>query len=158
VRASHPNVRWLAPEKLHLTLLFLGATEPSRADFLAQAIDATALGHAPFDVTTGEAGGRIGGHGGGVAWLRLARGSQEVQRLSLAIGDAIGRGIYDAVKAPLPHLTVARGIDGRVMSDLGTLAVEIQLAWTVDRIVLFRSHTEPSGSRYDVIASAQLTT
>jgi 2'-5' RNA ligase len=59
VRAAHPHVRWLARDKLHLTLVFLGATDAARVPQLSQAVAAAAARHARFDVVTGEAGGRI---------------------------------------------------------------------------------------------------
>ncbi len=105
---------------------------------------------------TGEAGGRVGGHRGGVAWLRIGDGGHEVAQLSLDVDDALGARTYDANHAPRPHLTLARGATEAAVNDLRVVAEKIKVAWAVDRIVLFRSHTDRGGSRYDELASAAL--
>lgn len=149
-------MRWLPQEKLHLTLVFLGSTAASRANSIAAAVDAVAKGHGPFEVATGDAGGRVGGRRGGVAWLRLASGAHEVAQLALDIDDALGSATFDDHTTPRPHLTLARGATEAAISDLRAIADRMQLTWTVDRIVLFRSHTHASGSRYEPLAEATL--
>ncbi len=156
VRIRHPQVRWLPPNKQHLTLVFLGPTDPSRVDSIAAACTQVAARHRPFEVATGDAGGRAGGRRGGVAWLRLADGGHEVARLSLDLDDTIGSDTFDAERAPRPHLTVARGVSEAALRDLGAVAKVVRLRWTVDRIVLFRSHTDAGGSRYEELASSRL--
>jgi len=158
VRTRHPQVRWLPPNKLHLTLVFLGQTDASRAESISAACTEVAARHRPFEVVTGEAGGRVGGRRGGVAWLRLADGGHEVAQLSVGLDQAIGSHIFDANRPPHPHLTVARGISEAALRDLQSVADTMRLAWTVDRIVLFLSHTDPAGSRYAELASAALST
>lgn len=155
-RAKHTDVRWLAPEKLHLTLVFLGPTDPARVETISVAIEGVTHAHKPFEVVTGHAGGRTGGRGGGVAWLRLVDGGQEIAQLSLDIDRAIDAHTYDAHRAPRPHLTIARGVAEPALQDLRRVADVIRLTWTVDRVVLLRSHTHPRGSRYEELATAAL--
>lgn len=158
VRTAHPMVRWLPINKLHLTLVFLGETDPSRIEALAAAVEGVAGAHQPFYVATGDAGGRVGGRRDGVAWLRLAEGGYEVAQLSLDVDDAIGSHTFDARNAPRPHLTLARRATQGAIDDLRTVSDRIQLGWTVEQIVLFRSYTGPGGSRYEQLASATLGT
>ncbi len=156
VRTRHPLVRWLPPNKLHLTLVFLGSTDAGRVEEIASVVATAAGNHAPFEVRTGDAGGRVGGRRGGVAWLRLADGGHETAQLSLDIDDAIGSHTFDARNAPHPHLTLARRATQGAIDDLRNVTDQIQLGWTVDRAVLFSSHTDPGGSRYEELASAML--
>jgi 2'-5' RNA ligase len=146
----------LAPEKLHLTLVFLGQTDGSRVEALGAAIAGVTPRHAPFNVMTGHAGGRVGGRRGGVAWLRLADGGHEVARLSIDVDDAIGSRAYDAKNAPRPHLTVARRANDSALADLRTAVRSVRLSWKVSRVVLFRNHTGPGGSRYEEVFSSSL--
>jgi 2'-5' RNA ligase len=146
----------LEPEKLHLTLVFLGQTDASRVEALGAAIAGVTPRHAPFNVMTGEAGGRVGGRRGGVAWLRLADGGHEVARLSIDVDDAVGSHAYDAKNAPRPHLTVARRANECALADLRTAVRSVRLSWTVGRVVLFRSHAGPGGSRYEEMFSSSL--
>lgn len=157
LRDRHRMVRWLPPEKLHLTLVFLGSTDSSRAAALASAIRSVAIGREPFEVRTGPAGGRITDRRGGVAWLRLDRGADRVTQLALALDAALGSATYGERRRPRPHLTVARGIDDNALDDLRSVAAGVELSWTVDRLVLFRSHTDPTGSRYEELEHWPLT-
>ncbi len=155
LRTRFPGVRWSPPEKLHLTLVFLGATEPDKLDHVAGAVERASAGFASFEVRTGEGGGYADGRRGGVAWLRLSVGMQQVSRLSRAIDDAIGSSVY-AVADPRPHLTLARRVDEQLLVEVRRAAATLELAWTVRRVVLFRSYTDPRGSRYEELRSFEL--
>ena len=141
---------------LHLTLVFLGSTSPSRVPAWNDALSEVAQRHVAFPVETGDAGGRVGGRRGGVAWLRLSRGAHEVAQLALDIDRAIGSNVFTERTAPRPHLTVARHVSADALDDLRRVADETQISWRADRIVLFRSHTRASGSVYEVLTSVAL--
>jgi len=150
----HPVVRWLPPEKLHLTLVFLGPTDPLHVSSIAAALASVAARHAPIAVETGKGGGRIDGRRGGVAWLRLDRGERNMVRLSRDVDRALGSHAYSAGRGPRPHLTVARGATNELLQGLSLEAVHMR--WVVERIALFRSHTGPKGSRYEELAAYTL--
>jgi RNA 2',3'-cyclic 3'-phosphodiesterase len=149
-------VRWVPPEKLHLTLVFLGSIDAPEVPRVAKAMRDVAAASEPFEVAAGESGGYAGGRRGGVAWLRLSRGAQEIAQLSLDLDSAIGSLTYDSTRAPRPHLTVARHVTDAALADIREAAKTIQLSWLVDRVVLFRSHPDPGGSRYGELSSAAL--
>ena len=112
--------------------------------------------HESFDVATGDAGGKLSDRRGGVAWLRLAEGGHRVAQLAIDVDNAIGSHVFDVTHAPRPHLTVARGVTGGTLEDLRAATSQITMGWTVDRLVLFRSHTDPAGSIYEPKASVDL--
>ena len=141
---------------LHLTLVFLGATDPGRVAAVSTALDVVADRHGPVSVRSGAAGGRADDRRGGVAWLGLASGREALARLSLELDRAIGSGVY-ATLAPRPHLTVARRVDQALLDDLRLTAVRVRLEWLIDAVVLFRSHTGPQGSRYEELDRRALT-
>ena len=157
LRAAFPRARWVEPSKLHLTLVFLGPTDPVRVTHVATAMEGVGRAHERFSVATGDGGGRASQRRGGVAWLRLAAGASEVARLALELDAAIGSAVYDECHMPRPHLTVARGISEEALGALrGWSAENAPLRWMVDRLALLRSHTGPPGSRYDELATADL--
>jgi len=143
-------------EMLHLTLVFLGATDPARVTPISTTLDSVAARHGPIGVRSGAAGGRTDDRRGGVAWLGLVGGREALARLSLELDRSIGSAVY-ASMAPQPHLTVARRIDQALLDDLRRVAGEVRLEWLVDHIVLFRSHTGPHGSRYEELDRRPLT-
>ena len=156
LREAFPAARWVAPHKLHLTLVFLGPTDPARVAHLTRAMGAAGA-HQQFDVATGEGGGRANQWRGGVAWLRLGPGASRVARLALDLDAALGSATYDESHMPRPHLTVARGVSPEVLAAIREWsAANPPLRWHVDRLVLFRSHTDSRGSRYEELATADL--
>lgn len=115
---------------------------------------ATAGDGSPFDASLGPAGGRLGGRRGGVAWLQVIAGAIEVARLAEQLDAGLPGLRAGAINRP--HLTVARGVDDETLGDLRASGAAAGLRWTVDRIVLFRSHTGPRGSSYELVAEALL--
>jgi len=141
-----------------LTLVFLGQTDAREVDRIDAAMAAVTGRHAPYAVTTGEGGGRSGDRRGGVAWLRLVEGGRETAAIAFELDQALASNVYDAQHPPHPHLTLARGVDQAPLDDLRRVAATLRLAWTADRIVLFRSHTDPRGSRYEALTAVGLGT
>jgi 2'-5' RNA ligase len=136
--------------------VFLGQTDPCEVDRLAAAMAMASVGHAPFQVTMSEAGGRIDDRRGGVAWMRIAEGTRELAGLSVELDRLVGSNTY-ARGAPRPHITVARRVDAALLDDLRQYAEAIRLGWVIERIVLYRSHGDPGGSRYEELAVGLLT-
>jgi 2'-5' RNA ligase len=156
LRERHPNARWAKREQLHATLLFLGQTDPAQVSRLAEAMALTARQHAPFVATTTLAGGRFDDRRGGVAWLALDDRQRRLRNLARELDWRAGTNHY-ANGRPRPHITVARRIDERLLIDLHDTADGLHASWTFDRVILFRSHADPGGSRYEVLAEQLLT-
>lgn len=157
LRARHPGARWLPPEKLHLTLVFLGQTDARQIERIAAATAAVAARHHAYRVATGDGGGRVNTERGGVCWLRLAEGGHETAQLALDLDADIGSATYDAEHAPHPHLTLARSVDKETLDDVRAKARSLTFEWVADRLVLFRSFTDPHGSVYEELAAWPLT-
>jgi 2'-5' RNA ligase len=149
-------VRWAKRDQLHVTLLFLGQTDPAEVGRLEEAMVLTAAQHGPFEATTSDAGGRIDDRRGGVAWLRLADRSRTFRDLARELDWRLGTNVY-ATSRPRPHVTVARRMDQTLLEDLRAVAAGLKVTFTIDRIGLYRSHAEPGGSRYEALAEQLLT-
>lgn len=156
LRGRHPDARWLSPDKLHLTLVFLGSTDAAAVPGLTAAVGRVAAAHERYAAATGTGGGRVHDHRDGVCWLRLVDGGHETAQLALDVDEALGSATYDADHPPHPHLTLARGVDKATLEDVRSTSRGLDLRWTADRIVLFRSYTDPRGSRYEELASFPL--
>jgi RNA 2',3'-cyclic 3'-phosphodiesterase len=161
VRALFPGARWISREFLHLTLVFLGATDTGRIGRLRSALDAAAHDQARFSVELGSGGGRARPDGDGVAWLNLVRGGDETaalgRRLEAAISGSAPDGARDPRRSPNAHLTVARRAPAELIEQLGSSPpASPRVTWLADRIVLFRSHLERTGARYEALHEAAL--
>lgn len=152
LRERHPAARWTPAEQLHLTMVFIGNTAPAELPMLNEAIGLVTRSMAPFEVSMGRGDGFTERRrSGGVAWLRVARGYEQASALSLALDQQMATGAF--IKTPpRPHLTLARSVTEELLADLRDFSGQLDLAWTVDNIVLFRSRSMNGGSYYEELA------
>jgi 2'-5' RNA ligase len=160
-RARYPAARWISVSSLHVTLVFLGSTDPESVPAIVASIDAVASRHVAMDVQLGGGGGVQRRGDDGVAWLTLAQGGGETLRLAqelaetvvpLDVGDRRG-----PRRSPSAHVTVARHAPAALLRDPAFLhRPGPPIAWHADRVVLFRSLLERQGARYELLHGAPL--
>jgi 2'-5' RNA ligase len=161
VKARFPMARWMGADHLHVTLVFLGSTDPEQVPAVVRSIDALASRHAAIDMQLGAGGGVERRGGDGVAWLTLAKGSGETLRLAQELAEAVmpldvgdGRGPWHS---PSAHITVARHATAALLRDPSFKQPPAQaVRWRADRVVLFRSLLEREAARYEVLHEAPL--
>jgi 2'-5' RNA ligase len=159
LRERFPTPRWLDEPTLHVTLLFLGPTRQAEITRLREALDAAAASMAPYEARTTTGGGRVGHprQGGlGVGWLNLDHGADEAARLAVDLGGRLGTGVSWPAKGHAAHITVARRATAELVHTLAQPGAVPPVSWTVDRIVLFASHLDRAGARYEEVHVAPL--
>ncbi len=158
---AEADVRWVAPENLHLTLQFLGGVPEERVPDLSAAIAAAAAGAHPLSLEVTGAGGFPNARRPRVIWLGM-RG--DVPALAAMVED-LGRrlaplGFPPEARAYSAHLTLGRARDQRGAPGLGgalaATAREDGFAWRATEVVLFESRLSPKGPRYEAILRAPL--
>jgi RNA 2',3'-cyclic 3'-phosphodiesterase len=140
----------------HLTLRFLGATEPTQGESLVAALRAAELGER-FAVTFGGAGAFPSARRAAVFWIGVEEGEDGLRRLAAAAEAAARAAGFPAEERPYrPHLTVARI---RPPADV-TCAVErvgrTGVRMDVGEVVVFRSHLGGGPARYEAAARLPL--
>jgi 2'-5' RNA ligase len=151
--AEKGGVRRMAPEAMHLTLCFLGEQPLSCVGELAGVL--------------GAAAEPVAGIGELSLGAPLMLPPRHPRALSVAIGDPTGglgtlrtqlaRDIAATIawdpgrQRFRPHITVARMRPGGDRP--AALSPTPQLSFTCEQVALFRSHLEPAGARYEVLAS-----
>lgn len=148
---AYPDSRWSPAERLHVTFVFLGNTDPALVPSIKTVIADVVRGWRPFAVSTGDGGGYLGARGG-VAWLQLDEGREESAQLARALDAALDAHNYDA-RAPKPHVTLARRVTRPLLDDVRRHDLDLRSSWLVDRAVLFRSHTGPGSAEYEELAA-----
>jgi 2'-5' RNA ligase len=165
VRALHGGrgVRWVSTANLHLTLRFLGELPASREAAMGGAVEATAVGRAPFEVVLAGAGAFPGDRRPRAIWLGVERGAEELGDMSRALDAAlVSTGMPSDDRPFRPHLTVARtdaaGTSGSfaVAAALREAAASWRVAFTVDRVILYRSHLGGGPPRYEPLVEVPL--
>jgi len=146
LRSELPELRFVAPESWHLTVVFLGGTEPARMPAVREAVAAATAAATPLSLRlTGTAAATS--HG--VVWAELDD-APALAALAADLGGRLRRLGYPIEQRPFtPHLTLARTRRGRRLR-AGPVAgyAGPVCDWPVRSVALLRSIPEPKGSRY----------
>lgn len=153
-RAGDADWRWTEPEAWHVTLAFMGATDPALVPGLGSALSEVAVDHEAFELRAGGLGTFPSRGRARVLWYGVADSEGRLARLARAVREAVGLPPEDRFRG---HLTLARARD-RLGTDAGGLldipAPETRLS--VDRLILFRSHLGRGPAHYEALATAPL--
>jgi RNA 2',3'-cyclic 3'-phosphodiesterase len=153
VLAGEREVRWVRLDGLHVTLRFLGPTLEPRIPDAVAALAATAAAHAPFEAGLDGAGAFPGLVRPRALWLGIGDGSSGLAALAGRLGrEFAARGWPADDRSFQGHLTLARS-DGvasgaRTAQLLIAAARDVDVRWTVERLVLFESVTGGGPARY----------
>jgi len=160
LRTSIPDVRWVNPENIHLTLKFLGDIEPSQVDAIEQAL-ATSLASFPrFTISVRGLGVFPDVRRPRVLWVGIA----EPRLVELAA--SVEAALVDSGFAPeqrrfQPHLTIGR------FRQFGSPAINLSTelkAWEnewfgacdVEQVTLFQSVLQPRGAVHTALMTIPL--
>ena len=158
------ELKWVRPDLIHLTLVFLGYQSADSLPTIEAALSAAAIGASPFRISLGETGS-FGSPGSlHVIWVGLAETPVELLHLHQAIGSELsGRGIRFDARPLVPHITLARArrlIDRaaplRVYAALRRTRVPSDLAAEVREFVLMESRLGRLGPDYHVTSRFSL--
>lgn len=158
--ARGPRARWERPEKLHLTLRFLGEVDAGRVEALAAALRAAVAPLAPFAARLASAGAFPSVRRARVLWLGVEAG-HPLARLWAAVDEAC-RPFAERPeeRAFHPHLTLARcdpPWDERAVERFAAaLGAPAPAPFAVAAVSLVESRLGPGGSRYREVAPLPL--
>jgi 2'-5' RNA ligase len=158
LRARLPDVRasWEKPEKLHLTLKFLGDVEVARVEELSRASERAVSSVEPFELTVANAGS-FPAHGQPrVLWLGIEDATGRLARLQKSLEDECAAAGFAREPRPFsPHLTVARlrtPHGARGLADAHRESAFEPQTFTVAELIVIRSELGPGGSRYTPVS------
>lgn len=154
-----PDVKWVAPELLHVTLKFLGNVREDELARVFLAVDEAAAGHSPFDLSFSG----MGSFGSRVVWVGIEQGRDELRALAKSVEDSLAQvGFPREERAFKAHITIGRvrengrlprefsdGIEEINASDLGSQRVE--------SIVVMQSDLQRDGPVYSPMSESKLT-
>ena len=153
------DARWVEPEKLHLTVRFIGQVDDSRAPELIETI-CDAIPAPPFDLSFRGCGVFPASGPPRVIWIGVADGAPSLARIHQVLnGRLVPFGFEPERRAFSAHLTLARVRHPRggasVRAAVRAFTVP-EIACHVSQVTLFRSHLSPRGSRYEIVATIPL--
>ena len=148
----------VAPENLHMTLLFLGNLTQAQCDNLILATTAARLGAqlSPFSVTLCRSGLFPSAK---VAWLGPATTPEPLTRLEQQLRALVSElGLAVEPRPYRPHITLLRKTSSPANQDLATALAPppAPLTLPVNEFALYESRSTPDGVRYLPLASWQI--
>ncbi len=160
LRHGRPDVSWVRPENLHLTLKFLGATAEERLDPIRQTLATVGPKHRAFQIEMAGVGS-FGGRVPRVVWVGVKQGGESLTALAadaeLALADL---GFPREQRGFTAHLTLGRVRSPRNVEGLAVGIREIQEerfgTAPVETFELMRSELRPSGSVYTMLERFEL--
>jgi RNA 2',3'-cyclic 3'-phosphodiesterase len=155
------RIRWVRVDGLHLTLRFLGPTPEDRRPPLEAAADTIAAAIPAFEVRLAGGGAFPSLARPRSLWIGVDEGADRLadiaDRLTAAAGEC---GLVLDTRPFAPHLTVARTDGVRLGPAAATMlaaaAEALDVRFTVDRFVLFRSLLGGGPARYEPLHEARL--
>jgi 2'-5' RNA ligase len=153
--------RWTRPESWHVTVKFLGATYPRLVKDVQAAVAAAARAAEPFESAITVLGAFPSSRRARVLWSGLRDEEQRLSSVASDLDERLRAHFKPEVRGLTPHLTVGRLRTPINLEDVAPEWVGFPVAsapFTIDRLVLYRSHLSPKGARYEPIYEAPFGT
>jgi RNA 2',3'-cyclic 3'-phosphodiesterase len=159
------DVRWVAPDNIHLTLKFLGGVESGRLPDLQRAVADVCASIAPFALSITGAGAFPNTRRPNVIWVGVGGDVERATALAQKIDDACAALGFAREERPFsPHLTLGRVKRDVRPSDrqfIGEMIVNAHVGalgeLRVERVSVMKSELHPGGSVYTRLAEIRLT-
>ena len=163
LRSTHADVRWVNPEKIHLTLKFFGNIEESRIDSIFKSIEETIRNTLSFSLKVRGVGAFPHLKNPRVIWMGLVEGGEVLILLQKQIEIQLEKIGFQPEDRPFhPHLTLGRMRSSRGKEELvGRMEKYRQEEFgdfQIERVILFKSDLKPTGPIYTSLKEMKLGT
>lgn len=158
-QAPRARLTWVTPDRMHVTLRFLGDMDASAAAAVTGVLERPCQ-TAPFTLTVGSPGVFPSRGAPRTCWLSIATGLDSLRALEGEISSRLdGLGIRREPRLFTPHVTLARIRDAAGLRSDSWLRVSVpaDAGGVVDAITLFESRLSPDGPTYTALQRTPLS-
>ena len=160
-RSTHADVRWVSPEKIHLTLKFFGNIEESRIDPIFKSIEEPIRNTPPFSLKVHGVGAFPNMKNPRVIWMGLVEGEEVLISLQKQIEAQLEKIGFQPEDRPFqPHLTLGRMKSSRGKEELAGRMEKYKEEefgdFQIERVVLLKSELRPTGPIYTLLRELRL--
>jgi RNA 2',3'-cyclic 3'-phosphodiesterase len=156
------DVKWVEPNNLHVTLLFLGEVDERALNDVCKTVANSCAAISPFALSIDRVGSFGNPRRPRTLWAGVGTGHEEMIGLHEAIEKPLlNLGCYRREdRAYTPHITIGRVRSERGMGELAN-ALSKQANWSagegvVEEVVVMSSELLPEGPVYTVLSRATL--
>lgn len=151
----YPNFRWIPPLNYHITVSFFGPIEEEKVPDMKAAVSDVGKNSTAFSLKSERFAWAPPTKLPRMLW-ELFQESEEfnelIRQTEKKVGELIAIPDYRKTHAPLPHITLARFAPAEIADSLP----EMHDAIRVEKIVLFESILQSTGSEYRTLADIHL--
>ena len=143
------GIKWVAPERMHITLQFLGEITQNQVIEIENALRRPAGQLSPFSISFRGIGAFPNVKKPRVIWLGIEEGKSKLRDIHKMIQDNLS--FFEKDTRFSPHVTLGRSKkDARLVSDETVFSADISCRnkQYVDRFYLMKSTLYPSGPVY----------
>ena len=161
LKSSRADVRWVSPEKIHLTLKFFGDIDESRIEPIVKSIEGPIRATSPFFLKVRGVGAFPHLKNPRVIWMGLVDGKEVLASFQKQLERELEKiGFEPEERAFHPHLTLGRMKSSKGREELvGRMERHKEEEFgdfQVERVVLFKSELRPSGPIYTPLRELRL--
>ncbi|MBI3317167.1 MAG: RNA 2',3'-cyclic phosphodiesterase [Candidatus Omnitrophica bacterium] len=153
-RKRLPQVKWVRPAGVHVTLHFFGNTDSEKIPALESLIQSCSEPFPAFNLNLENLGCFPNTLKPRVLWLGLGGETERLTQLQKNISQALETRGFEIEKRPfVPHATLARcpRVDPSISEGLKSLRLEKTRSKSFHHLILFESHRGPEGSLYEEV-------
>lgn len=163
VRKSSLDVRWVRPESIHLTMVFMGDVQSEQIPSMGESVGAVCANHASFTISLKPMGCFPNSRNPRVVWLGIDGDLERMSRFKDDLQSALSPfGIKEEERAFKPHLTLGRfKKPAKSPTELEQMLAKYRElsspACSLNELVFFRSDLKPGGAVYTEMSSWPLS-
>jgi 2'-5' RNA ligase len=150
LRDSLSDARWTSTDNRHVTLKFLGATDPDLLPQVESVVRSAAAAEGPGELELTGLGAFPSATRARVLWIGLNDPSNILTRLASGLERGFAPlGFEPEARSFTPHLTLARLKTPARLDPVPELDLSRLEPFELDRIALWRSQLSPKGATYE---------
>jgi len=163
LKALKLDAKFVDPEKIHLTLKFLGDTPVSSLEKIRSVMEEAVKGRSPFSVSVEAFGAFPNFRSPRILWIGSKEGSQEGEVLADALNEGLSPlGFEKEERKFKPHLTLARLRSLKNEKRLAQFVEGYTLPWQeplpCEILTHYKSTLTPRGALYEPLWKVNLAT
>lgn len=154
LKSRNPSIKWVNPDKIHLTIKFLGDIAEDLIKPISMELDRTLERFQELDLGVTGLGVFPGMRRPRVVWAGLEGETRELVEMARSVDAMCERfGIRRDRRPFSPHITLGR-LKIPSMVDLGIHLTE--KGYRAKEVIFFRSELLPQGARYTILHTSNL--
>lgn len=166
LKKTQADVKWVAPNNIHLTLKFLGEIDTGKLDEIIAELKEISKNKTPFNIRPSSLGAFPKITFPRVIWVGIDKGDVETCQIAKDLeGKLVELGIPAEDKKFSSHITVGRVRSNlhrerlvAGLSDLASRKLPENLEFLADKITLLKSTLTPKGPLYEILNETSLKT